>query len=200
MKEELIEILSKEYQNLKDLSELLSYASEYIDAIEKQSEATTHKFKALLEKYNFETISIFSEYPEYPYVTLFKGVDSWTLCPLIDYEGGVGDMDDEIGILFTDPELYPSFENEELEDLTWTLNNHIILTWLSSIWISIDGPSYGIVVKTLENNSSSGFIFNDLAWDDLSSLNHYNDKTKPCVLYTSPSPRDGATSRMPSSA
>ena len=183
MKEELIQIISKEYQNLKDLSELVSYASEYIDAIEKQRLVTTNKFKTLLEKYNFETISIFSEYPEYPYFTLFKGVDSWTLCPVIDYEGGVGDMDDEIGILFTDPELYPSFENEELEDLTWTLNSRIILTWLSSIWQSIDGPSYGIVVKTLENNSSSGFIFNDLAWDDLSSLNHYNDKTKPTGNY-----------------
>ena len=27
-----------------------------------------------------------------------------------------------------------------------------------------------------------------------------NDRTRACLLYTSPSPRDGATSRMPSSA
>ena len=31
------------------------------------------------------------------------------------------------------------------------------------------------------------------------SLYHYN-VTKPCLLYTSPSPRDGLLSRMPSSA
>ena len=28
----------------------------------------------------------------------------------------------------------------------------------------------------------------------------FTGKSKPCLLYTSPSPRDGATSRMPSSA
>ena len=31
-------------------------------------------------------------------------------------------------------------------------------------------------------------------------LVEYDDKTNPCLLYTSPSPRDGLLSRMPSSA
>lgn len=179
MKKELLEIIKNKYQNLIDLEELILFLEQFIDSIDEQHQSTKNKFEILLKKYNFKTIPNFSEYSEYPYVTLFKGVDSWTLCPVIDYEGGVGDMDEEIGILFNDPELYPSFENEELEDLTWSLKTQIILTWLSSIWFEIDGPSYGIVVKTLENNSSSGFIFNDLAWDDLSILNHYNDKSKP---------------------
>ena len=29
---------------------------------------------------------------------------------------------------------------------------------------------------------------------------YYDDQTHPCLLYTSPSPRDGLLSRMPSSA
>jgi len=32
-----------------------------------------NKFKRTLGKYNFETMSDFSEYPEYPQVTLFHG-------------------------------------------------------------------------------------------------------------------------------
>lgn len=178
-KKELLDIIKNKYQNLIDLEELILFLEKFIDSIGEQHQSTKNKFEILLKKYNFKTIPNFSKYSEYPYLTLFKGIDSWTLCPVIDYEGGVGDMDKEIGTLFNDPELYPSFENEELEDLTWSLKTRIILTWLSSIWFEIDGPSYGIVVKTLENNSSRGFIFNDLAWDDLSILNHYNDKSKP---------------------
>ncbi len=179
MKKQLLEIIKSKYQNLIDLKELISFLEEFIDGLVEQHKSTKNKFKILLKKYNFQTIPDFSEYPEYPYVTLFKGVDSWTLSPVIDYEGGVGDMDEEIGIVFNDPELYPNFDNEELENLILSLKTQIILTWLSSIWFEIDGPSYGIVVKTLENNSASGFIFNDLAWGDLSIFNHFNDKSKP---------------------
>ena len=41
----------------------------------------------------------------------------------------------------------------------------------------------------------------DLALNSLVLIGFANsDPSKPCLLYTSPSPRDGATSRMPSSA
>ena len=33
-----------------------------------------------------------------------------------------------------------------------------------------------------------------------SQLSQFMDQTNPCLLYTSPSPRDGLLSRMPSSA
>ena len=39
-------------------------------------------------------------------------------------------------------------------------------------------------------------------WEErgIDTLNHYYTKDIPCLLYTSPSPRDGLLSRMPSSA
>ena len=35
---------------------------------------------------------------------------------------------------------------------------------------------------------------------DISILHQHDEKSNPCLLYTSPSPRDGLLSRMPSSA
>ena len=56
-------------------------------------------------------------------------------------------------------------------------------------------PSYAgavsLFVKDTVKNSefySSTFVFGNMEYD------------KPCLLYTSPSPRDGLLSRMPSSA
>ena len=37
-------------------------------------------------------------------------------------------------------------------------------------------------------------------WNEDNTINIPNDQTHPCLLYTSPSPRDRQKSRMPSSA
>lgn len=66
-----------------------------------------------------------------------------------------------------------------------TLNNQIILTWLSLIWFSIDGPAYGIVVRTYEEGSDQQFVFNDLAWNDISCYGYYryDDTSTPVGRY-----------------
>ncbi|WP_010136306.1 hypothetical protein [Ochrovirga pacifica] len=179
MKKEILEIFENKYSDKKYLNELLKYVNEYFELVDKQYEYTKTQLETLLKKYNFNTIPIFSEYPEYPAVILFKGVDSWTLSPAIDYEGGISDTDNEIGIIFNDPEFYPDLENEELNELRWSINTKIILVWLSNIWFEIEGSNFGIVLKTLENNSVSQFVFNDLAWDDLSNFSNHNDKVNP---------------------
>lgn len=185
MKQELVDIISKKYSDNSLLAEILNFASKLIDALQELTPQTEAKFLSLLKKYNFDTINEFSEYPQYPSVTLFKGVDDWTLCPVIDYEGGVTDMDQKIGFIFTDPEIYP--DNDDLFEIGYELKEKIILTWLSKIWFNIKGDSFGIVVKTLENNSASGFYFNDLAWDNLSDFRNYNNKEKRIEsFFTSP--------------
>jgi|GEM_PF-4337306 len=176
MKQELLDIISKKYSDNSNIGEALKFAEKLIDALQELTEQTEKKFLSFLEKYNFETIENFSEYPEYPTVTLFKGVDNWTLCPVIDYEGGITEMDQEIGLIFEDPEIFP--EHDNLFEIGYELKEKIILTWLSKIWITIKGDSYGILVKTLENNSTASFFLNDLAWNNLSEFRDYNDKRK----------------------
>jgi hypothetical protein len=180
MKRELLEIVNKRCAGIINAGKYVPYFETLIDALESVTEETTKSFKRLLGKYNFDTIPQFSEYPEYPAVTLFKGVDSWSLYPVIDYEGGISAIDQEISVIFTDPEIYP--DEDELPAFSWELRQAIIVTWLSLIWLKIKGNSYGIVVKTLENNSASSFYFNDLAWDNLSAVRHYNNKSERLII------------------
>ena len=176
MTQELIDIISRTYSDSPDVGAALKFSEKLIDSLNEVTEQTESRLLVLLQKYNFETIEAFSEYPEYPAVTLFKGVDNWTLSPVIDYEGGVTDMDREIGVIFTDPAIYPS--QDGLLEIGYQLKERLILTWLSKLWFNIKGDSYGIIVKTLENNSSSSFFFNDLAWDNLSEFRNCNNKSK----------------------
>jgi hypothetical protein len=156
---------------------MLNYCSDLIDHYESIRPETTRKFRKLLEKYNYDTIPVFAEYPEYPHVTLMKSIGELKFCAVIDYEGGVTGMDDEIGIIGSAPDFY--YEDESgMEDRSWEFHTNIVFTWLATIWQEIKGWEYGIVVKTLENNSVAVFVFNDLACDQLSEYVHYNDKTK----------------------
>ena len=43
-------------------------------------------------------------------------------------------------------------------------------------------------------------VFGNVTFDDIDSVKKCVDKIRSCLLYTSPSPRDGLLSRMPSSA
>ena len=45
-----------------------------------------------------------------------------------------------------------------------------------------------------------GLAFKDEFGELYTDFRPYQKRVMPCLLYTSPSPRDGATSRMPSSA
>ena len=69
----------------------------------------------------------------------------------------------------------------------------------------LDTPGDGIKLKGVNHGTlshvrtmwSSGFHTDD---EDLITADNYADKIHICLLYTSPSPRDLSTSRMPSSA
>ena len=54
----------------------------------------------------------------------------------------------------------------------------------------------------IKNNSALSYATNN--YDTVTALYIYNkenfDDVRDCLLYTSPSPRDGTSSRMPSSA
>ena len=66
------------------------------------------------------------------------------------------------------------------------------------------------VLPNISNHSEAKIIFNDLSNHktkeeskheiEKEGLDQFIQKNKSCLLYTSPSPRDGLLSRMPSSA
>ena len=159
-----------------------------INFYEENRAESTSKFKRTLEKYNFETILDFSEYPEYPQVTLFHGSGGLEFWPVIDYEGGVTETDESIGTIVKEPPYdkseywlndddYEEQLKDEIIEWNWEIHQRVVFVWLSTIWQKIKGYDYGIVVKTLENNSVRQFIFNDMSWDNLSIYEDFNDKS-----------------------
>lgn len=175
MKQELLEIIERELTDSTLKKSILQYCSQLIDYYEDNRPETVEKFRKLLGKYNFFTLNDFSEYSECPQVALFKSIDEFTFYPVIDSEEGVSNADEEIGVIISQAEasIEDKPESEEAEDflneMTWIFHLKIVMTWLASIWQEINGYKSGIIVKTLENNSVSQFIFNDLAWNDLSA-------------------------------
>lgn len=185
MKKELSDILSTEYQHLPYRSDLDGLVSDLIDFYEDNRAEATEKFRKLLEKYNYNTIPGFSEYELYPTVTLFHSSGDLEFWAVIDYEGDVTDMDEEIGTIIGDPPFFLNNDKyniggqDEIYDWHWKLRDRIVFVWLTTIWQNIKGYDYGILVATLENNSCRRFIFNDLAWDRQSVFSSYNDRSKP---------------------
>jgi len=185
MKKELAAILSTEYQHLPYRSDLDGLVSDLIDFYESNRAEATEKFKKMLEKYNFNTIPVFSEYELYPTVTLFHGSGQLEFWPVIDYETNVTKTDKEIGTIVEEPPFWLNDENydvaiqDEIIRWNWNLRNRIVFVWLSTIWQNIKGYDFGILTATLENNSCDRFIFNDLAWDGQSVFGDYNDLSKP---------------------
>ena len=187
MEKELLEILNEEIKGSKVKGDVMTLAKNLINFYEINRAESKAKFRRTLEKYNFETISIFSEYPEYPHVTLFHGSGGLEFWPVIDYEGGVTETDESIGTIIKEPpydkseywlndDSYDEQLKDEIIEWNWKIHQRVVFVWLSIIWQEIKGYDYGIVVKTLENNSVRQFIFNDLSWDNLSLFTQYNDK------------------------
>lgn len=100
MQNELLEIIRKEYKDHRSLNDIVEHCYSLFEFIDKQKAFTTEKFKKFLDKYNFKTISRFSEYHEYPYVTLGKARAKWNVFPGIEYNNvGFDENDSEIGVL-----------------------------------------------------------------------------------------------------
>ena len=61
-------------------------------------------------------------------------------------------------------------------------------------WDLVEGEHFEFV------NASSDYPERRFYEEGVMALAEYFDRNTPCLLYTSPSPRDGLLSRMPSSA
>ena len=91
---------------------------------------------------------------------------------------GTGEFGNDIGVMFDGDYCEQSFVNNSL---------------------SFNGIDNYV---TLSSNENIQFIDNEItftAWVKIPS-DHIGNQYSTCLLYTSPSPRDGLLSRMPSSA
>ncbi len=186
MREKLSELLKVETSNLKFGAYLLDNNLQRMDSYLNNFDSLQSKIIQLKEKYHYQNRNEWSEYPEdCPHLVLFKSMTESTLSLCIDYEGGISPTDQALSPLIEDPMVYiePEFaeEHEEYDyvDQNDEIHNKVLLTVLSTAWITAKGHECGLVVKTLENNSTQSFFLNDLKWNDFSKFQHFYDKSKP---------------------
>ena len=104
-----------------------------------------------------------------------------------------------------------------MSDLDWQVRNWYNFTWLSGdslveqaihsvdkiAWCMKDEPPVKAVAtggRQIPNNSGNIFDHFAVYYEYANGLRAYLGSRQICLLYTSPSPRDGLLSRMPSSA
>ena len=90
-----------------------------------------------------------------------------------DFDGNITDLEEKAI-------LTPLFE-EMIDKSTWTLMSQLSVN--GDAWEGETTAFWDDIVDTAETNSDNSYF---IIWS--------------CLLYTSPSPRDGLLSRMPSSA
>ena len=85
--------------------------------------------------------------------------------------------------------------SEDEQDLGEEVNNYTV----PSMWEVVDLNNTAFTSGAIEN-AKCGLIFSWPAWDPAATAYIETLRNSICLLYTSPSPRDGLLSRMPSSA
>ena len=107
-------------------------------------------------------------------------------------------------ILVTDPENTPSNPSDDLISYTPVPNFTGQDTFSYTICDSTGSYcSSANVQVTVQSASPVRYVPEELPYDKLSDYNFFDGQLadlQPCLLYTSPSPRDRTRSRMPSSA
>ena len=102
-------------------------------------------------------------------------------------------------------------DNEKIKPFISEFNNHLSILKKFSDWMMDRAKTEKDDVSAAANDylKTLGYVSIAYAWikvlevsfkDYNENKNFYNDKIDTCLLYTSPSPRDLSTSRMPSSA
>jgi UDP-N-acetylmuramate dehydrogenase len=92
------------------------------------------------------------------------------------------------------------FKSELVEEFKKMRNNQPKLPSLGS---AFKNPPNNFAGALIEKVGLKGVKFGDVGFSEIHAnflVNYGNGKCKDCLLYTSPSPRDGLLSRMPSSA
>ena len=91
----------------------------------------------------------------------------------------------------------------ELPNLRWKTScgaGHSSIITSGSLIITLEqqGDSECLTARNMSDGSEIWEVSEPTRWDDM--MSGEGPRSTPCLLYTSPSPRDGLLSRMPSSA
>lgn len=175
----------------------------FIDYLLEQTAYTKKRLSEIIVDLNYETIKRDEQYKVWPDIEFWRGVDDYGSRAMLNYDGGVADIDNQENIVkgrydfYTiQPDSVRLKEAKERQAIKIDINKYLIshlgfheyrfnetalfYAWIAYIWQEIEGHNCGVKVKTVQNNSIATFSLNDFLDGDFSEYTEatYGEKPK----------------------
>lgn len=175
----------------------------FIDYLLEQTAYTKKRLSDIIVDLNYETIKRDEQYKVWPDIEFWRGVDDYGSRVMLNYDGGVADVDNQENIVKGQYDFYTiqpdSVRLKEAKDrqaIKIDINKYpisqlgfheyrfnetaLFYAWIAYIWQEIEGHKCGVKVKTVQNNSIATFSLNDFLDGDFSEYTEatYGEKPK----------------------
>lgn len=175
----------------------------FIEYLLEQTPYTKRRLSEIIIDLNYETIERDEQYKVWPDIEFWRGVDDYGSRAMLNYDGGVADVENQENIVIGQYENYviqPDSirlnESKEKQSVKVDINKYpishlgyheyrfnetaLFYAWIANIWQEVEGHKCGVKVKTVQNNSIATFSLNDFLPGDFSEFTDgsYGDKPK----------------------
>ena len=173
----------------------------FIEYLLNQTSYTKRRLSEIIIDLNYETIERDEQYKVWPDIEFWRGVDDYGSRAMLNYDGGVADVENQENIVigqYENYEIKPDSirlkENKERHSIKVDIKKYpishlgyheyrfsetaLFYAWIAKIWQEVEGYNCGVKVKTVQNNSIATFSLNDFLPGDFSEFTDgsYGDK------------------------
>ena len=173
----------------------------FIEYLLNQTSYTQRRLSEIIIDLNYETLERDEQYKVWPDIEFWRGVDDYGSRAMLNYDGGVADVENQENIVigqYENYEIKPDSirleENKERHSIKVDIKKYpishlgyheyrfnetaLFYAWIAKIWQEVEGYKSGVKVKTVQNNSIATFSLNDFLPGDFSKFTDgsYGDK------------------------
>lgn len=211
MKKEFEEIINyfKSKNEMHEVTE--ANVRSFIDYLLEQTAYTKKRLSDIIVDLNYETIKRDEQYKVWPDIEFWRGVDDYGSRVMLNYDGGVADVDNQ-EVIVRDQYDFSTFQPDSVKlkeakerqsikiDIAKYPISHLgyyeyrfnaaalFYAWIAYIWQEIEGHKCGVKVKTVQNSTIATFSLNDFLDREFSEYVEGTYGEKPKRL-KSPFPR-----------
>lgn len=177
----------------------------FIEYLLEQTPYTKRRLSEIIIDLNYETIERDEQYNVWPDIEFWRGVDDFGSRAMLNYDGGVADVENQENIVIGQYENYvmqPDSirlkESKARQAIKVDINKYpishlgyheyrfsetaLFYAWIANIWQEVEGHKCGVKVKTVQNNSIATFSLNDFLPGDFSEFTEGSYGDKPTRL------------------
>jgi len=183
----------------------------FIEYLLEQTSYTKKRLSEIILDLNYETIERDEEFKVWPEIEFWRGVDDYGTSVMLNYDGGVADVEDQESIVkgrydndTIPPDSIRLQQSKKRQAIKVDITEYPIsllgfyeyrfdetalyYAWIAYIWQEVEGHRCGVKVRTVQNNSIAMFSLNDFLRGDFSEYMEADYGDKPEKL-SNPFPR-----------